>query len=298
MGHACQHAHEEVHASGRSFMIAIVFNAIFVVIQIIYAIKAHSTSLLADALHNVGDVFSLIISGVANHLLLMKPTATKTYGLKKISIMAAVINGALMLFSAGIIVAEAVDKWLYPDVIALDAVIWVAVIGIIVNFGTALLFIRDNHDLNIRSAFLHLLYDALVSVGVVIAAVIMAYTHYWWLDAVVAMLIAVVILFGTWGFFKDSFGLMIDGVPKHISFDEIFTYLSSIPGVESVHDLHIWAISTKENALSAHLVAPAGAISQDLMVSCQNELKQSFHIHHITLQVDSNADSCSGHCFL
>jgi cobalt-zinc-cadmium efflux system protein len=241
------HNHGEV-TYDRAFLIAIVANGLFVVLQIIFAYTSNSTSLLADAFHNLGDVLGLVLAWVATSLMKRAPTMKATYGLKKTSILSAFANGILLVFTCGIIATEAMYKLFSPTEVQAVSVMIVAGIGIVINSSTAFLFMRGSDDLNIKGAYLHLFYDALVSVGVVLSAGLLYLTGWLWIDPVVGLLIAFIILKGTWSLFIHSFRLMIDGVPEHISWSAVSEFLLAKPGVQDFHDLHIWALSTKENA--------------------------------------------------
>lgn len=302
MGHQHSHAghdhahHHEPQAFNRAFLISIVANGLFVLIQIFYAILANSTSLLADAIHNLGDVLSLILAWIANSLLTKMPTQQTTYGMKKTSILASLANGILLVFSCGFIASEALYKLFSPSEISAVSVMIVAAIGIVVNGTTAALFVKGGDDLNIRGAYLHLFYDALISVGVVVSAAIMYWTHWLWIDPVVGILIAGIILRGTWSLFSDSFRLIIDAVPRSISWTEVYDLLNAEEGVEQVHDLHIWALSTKENALSVHLWMPDRPLSDDSRQRLVEQLKIKHNIHHSTIQVEKNLGYCDDAC--
>lgn len=289
------HSHAEP-TFNKAFLIAIAANGLFVVLQIIFAYLANSTSLFADAAHNLGDVLGLVLAWIATYLMKAKPTQKTTYGLKKISILAALTNGLLLVFTCGIIVTEAVYKLFSSSEIQAVSVMIVAGIGIIVNTATALLFLRGSNDLNIKGAYLHLIYDALVSVGVVIAAVLLYWTGWLWIDPLVGLLIAVVILKGTWSLFADSFRMIIDGVPRGISWVEVSEFLLSSPGVEGIHDLHIWAMSTQENALSVHLYMPELHLTDDLRVELVAQLELKFNIQHVTIQTEKTIIECNDAC--
>jgi len=295
---SCSHSHasDSKNFSGKSFLIAIVANSLFVVLQLIIAQIANSTSLFADAVHNLGDEISLGVAWVGNFLLTSKPTLKATYGLKKASILAALINVVLLVFTCGIIVAEAINKFFEPTPIDSYLVMIVAGVGVIVNAVTALLFLKSDNDLNIRAAFLHLASDAFISLGVVITALLLIWTKWLWLDPVVGLLIAVIILKGTWRLLIDSTHLIIDGVPNHISVDNVKSLLLQQDGVTGVHDLHIWAMSTKENALSAHLVMPRGNLSDEKLCAIRKTLLSQHNISHSTIQVESSATYCTDLC--
>ena len=301
-----QHSHEGLHEHhghdhgvvtyNKAFLIAIIANGLFVVLQIIFAYIANSTSLLADAFHNLGDVLSLILAWIATGLMKRKPTQKATYGLKKTSILASLINGLLLVFTCGIIATEAMYKFFSPTEVQAVSVMIVAGIGILVNGTTAALFLRGSDDLNIRGAYLHLLYDALVSVGVVLSAALLYCTGWLWLDPLVGLLIALVILRGTWSLFADSFRLIIDGVPRSIDWSKVSDFLLTRPGVMGIHDLHIWAMSTQENALSVHLYMPNDALSDESRAQLVLELKKQFGIGHATIQTETTQTDCSDAC--
>lgn len=294
--HDHQHSHAAPQDFNRAFFIATVANGLFVLLQIVYAILANSTSLLADAIHNFGDVLSLILAWVANSLMTRKPTLQSSYGLKKSSILASLANGILLVFSCGIIATEALYQFLHPEPVHAQIVMVVASIGILINASTAALFLRGRADLNIRGAWLHLFYDAILSAGVVVAAGIMWLTGWLWVDALMGMLIAIIILRGTWSLFTDSLRLMLDAVPRNISMLEVRQRLLEEPGVEQVHDLHIWALSTRENALSVHLYMPKQALADADRQRLIQELKSRFDIHHSTIQVESDLEYCEDAC--
>ncbi|HHF7345672.1 cation diffusion facilitator family transporter [Legionella feeleii] len=298
-GHSHEHSHGHHHGAphfNRAFLIAIIANGLFVIFQIIFSYIANSTSLLADAIHNLGDVLSLILAWVAHGLLKRMPTASTTYGMKKTSILAALANGVLLVFTCGIIATEAMYKLFSPTEIQALSVMIVAGIGIVVNGATALLFLRGADDLNIRAAFLHLFYDALISVGVVVSAAILYWTNWLWIDPIVGLLIALFIIKGTWSLFSDSFRLIIDGVPRGISWSSVRESLQAEAGVVEVHDLHIWAISTQENALSVHLFMPELPLSDEARQKLVCMLKEKHNIHHATIQVERSLRFCEDAC--
>ncbi|WP_019218085.1 cation diffusion facilitator family transporter [Legionella tunisiensis] len=298
-GHSHEHSHGHHHSVphfNRAFLIAIIANGLFVIFQIIFAYIANSTSLLADAMHNLGDVLSLILAWIANGLLKRIPTAYTTYGMKKTSILAALANGVLLVFTCGIIATEAMYKLFSPTEIHALSVMIVAGIGIVVNGATAVLFWRGADDLNIRAAFLHLFYDALISVGVVVSAALLYWTNWLWIDPIVGLLIALFIIKGTWALFSDSFRLIIDGVPRGISWTNVRESLQGEAGVVEVHDLHIWAISTQENALSVHLFMPELPLSDEARQKLVSMLREKYNIHHATIQVERSLRFCDDAC--
>lgn len=294
-----QHESETCHHApefNSAFIIAIVANGLFVLCQLIFARMSHSTSLFADAIHNLGDVLSLLMAWIANRLLKYVPTSKTTYGMKKASILAAFSNVIILVFTCGVIVTEAIYKFIEPTPVEANWVMLVAAIGIVVNGATAALFAHGNHDLNIRAAFLHLLYDALVSLGVVIGAGLLAVTGWLWLDPLVGLIIAVVILKGIGSILVDSFRLIIDGVPSNVDIIQVKNILGAVPGVQGVHDLHIWALSTRQNALSVHLWMPDCELTDEIRQGLTNRLKQENNIHHATIQVERVKGYCEDAC--
>jgi cobalt-zinc-cadmium efflux system protein len=297
--HGSEHSsahHEHPVVYNKAFLIAIIANSLFVLLQIIYSYLANSTSLLADAFHNLGDVLGLILAWLASGLMVRKPTSKTTYGLKKISILAALFNGALLVFTCGVILTEAVYKLIAPVEVQALSVMIVAGVGIIINGATALLFLNGSDDLNIRGAYLHLLYDALVSIGVLLSSALLYYTNWLWIDPLVGIIIALVILKGTWSLFADSFRLIIDGVPASISWVEVNDFFLAKPGVAGVHDLHIWAMSTKENALSVHLYMPVEQLTDEVRGEWVDELGKKFGIQHVTIQIEKTQTNCPDTC--
>lgn len=290
------HGHHAPATFNKAFIISIVANGLFVLMQIIFAYWSHSTSLLADAFHNLGDVLGLVLAWVATVLMKRTPTMKATYGLKKTSILSALANGILLVFSCGVIATDAVYKLFSPSEVHALSVMVVAGIGIVVNSSTALLFAKGSDDLNIRAAYLHLFYDALVSVGVVLSAALLYWTGWLWIDPVVGLLIAFIILKGTWALFVGSFRLIIDGVPDNISWTAVSDFLMSKPGVKSFHDLHIWALSTQENAMSVHLYMPDEELSDALRAKWIEQLRHEFNIQHVTIQVEKSNIDCNDVC--
>lgn len=291
----CHHDHHH-HAPtqfNHAFLLAVVANGGYVVVQAVYAYLANSTSLLADAGHNLGDVLSLLFAWVAYRLMQRHGSEKRTYGLKKTSILAAMVNGLVLIFTCGVIVTEAVHQFIALEPVAAVDVMVVAAIGIAINGGTALLFMKGQSDLNIKAAFLHLAYDALLSFGVVIGGAVIYFTDWNWLDPVVGIVIALVILRGTWSLFRDSFNLLLDAVPPSVSLQAVRETLLNIKGVKAVHDLHIWALSTQENALSVHLVMPEQPLTDVQRREVVAQLQQNHHIHHVTIQVEQIERYCN-----
>ena len=281
------HAHHHGPASfDRAFAIGISVNILFVAIEAFYGWKVNSLALLADAGHNLGDVAGLVMAWGGALAGKLRPDARYTYGWKRASILAAFFNAVLLLVAMGSLAWEAVGRLSAPEPVQGYTVMVVAAIGIVVNLGTALLFMRGRHDdMNIRGAYLHMASDALVSAGVVVVGALALWTGWAWLDPAASLAIAAVIVIGTWGLFRQSLRLMFDGVPEHIDLIAVRTVLEALPGVARVHDLHVWATGTTEVALTAHLVMPAGHPDDPFFETATNQLRERFKIGHVTLQV-------------
>jgi cobalt-zinc-cadmium efflux system protein len=298
-GHSHGHGHAHSHAPAnfdRAFAIGIALNVGFVVVEAAYGIAANSLALLADAGHNLGDVLGLVMAWGAATLVRRRPTARYTYGLKRSSILVSLANAGLLLLAVGAIVWEAVQRLGRPEPVAEMTVIWVALLGIAINGATALLFMSGRKsDLNIKGAFLHMAADAVVSLGVVIAALAIIATGWLWLDPAVSLVIAVVITVGTWSLLRDSLKLALDAVPAHVDHREVDRYLAALPGVTDVHDLHIWAMSTTEVAMTVHLVRPGATLDDGLLARARHDLQERFGVGHVTLQIETGdpAHPCS-----
>jgi len=283
------HSHHHGPASfGRAFLVGILLNGGFVIAEAAYGFYANSLALIADAGHNLSDVLGLVLAWAAASLVKRQPSARYTYGLKRTSILASLANAMLLLVASGAIILEAVRRFDAPQPVAETTVIWVALVGIAINGGTALGFMAGRkNDLNIRGAFLHMMTDALVSLGVVVSGLVVLATGWQWVDPAVSVTIAIVIVAGTWSLLKDSINLALDAVPANIDRAAINAYLLGLPGVSEVHDLHIWAMSTTEVALTAHLVRPGAGLDDQLLAEACQELSHRFAIGHATLQVES-----------
>ena len=278
------HAHHTDY--GKAFALGVALNGGFVIVEAGYGLASGSLALIADAGHNLGDVLALLLAWGAVVLARRGPSGRRTYGLRRTTILAAVISSLLMMMAIGIIAWEALHRFADAVPVAGHTVIVVASIGVIINVLTAMLFHRGRHDdLNIRSAWLHMAADAAVSAGVVAIGFGILATGWLWLDPAVSLAIAAVILVATWQLLRESLDLAMDAVPGHVDRNEVFEYLCSLPGVIAVHDLHIWAMSTSETALTAHLVAPEGA-GDSLLQEAGNVLATRFRIEHSTLQVE------------
>ncbi|APZ43833.1 cation diffusion facilitator family transporter [Acidihalobacter ferrooxydans] len=284
-GHA--HTHHAPDSWSRAFAIGIALNAGFVAIEVLFGLYADSLALLADAGHNLSDVFALVLAWGALRLSQTRPTERRTYGLRRSSQFASLVNGVVLLMVSGIIAWEALGRLLHPTPVGEITVIWVAAVGVVINTATALLFMRgQSHDLNIRGAFLHMAADAAISLGVVLSGVIVFYTGWYPLDPLVGLLIVAVIVYGTWGLLRESLDLMLDAVPHDIDAAAVRDYLEATPGIASLHDLHIWATSTTETALTAHLVKRDDRLDDALLTQLADELKNRFGIRHVTIQLE------------
>jgi cobalt-zinc-cadmium efflux system protein len=284
-----------VHAPagfGMAFAVGIGLNLAFVAAEFVYGVLANSVALIADAGHNLSDVLGLVIAWIASALTKRAPSSRYTYGLGGSSILAAVFNAMLLLVAVGAIAWEAVLRFLHPEPVASGTVMIVAAVGIIVNGATAWLFASGRKgDLNIRGAFLHMVADAAVSAGVVVAAMLILFTGWFWLDPLTSLVIVGVIVWGTWGLLRDSLAMSVDAVPASIDPQAVRSYLSSCAGVAAVHDLHIWPLSTTESALTAHLVFPDGHPGDEFLLKAATELRQRFGIGHTTLQIEISEET-------
>jgi cobalt-zinc-cadmium efflux system protein len=289
-GQPHDHAHGHAHVPrdpGRAFAIGIVLNLLFVLVEAAFGWRSGSLALLADAGHNLSDVAGLGVAWAGTMAAGMRPDARHTYGWKRASILAAFANAVLLLVAMGSLGLEAIDRLRHGSTTADGlTVMAVAGIGIVVNAGTALLFLRDRaHDLNVRGAFMHMAADALVSAGVVVTGAVALRTGWSWLDPVASLLIAVVILVTTWDLFRQSLHLLFDGVPEGIDLHAVRAELGALPGVTDVPDLHVWATGTMETALTAHLVVPDGPPDDAFYEVATRRLQSKFRIGHVTLQV-------------
>lgn len=310
MEHSHQHSHSHDHSHGlghhhhhqvdlksvnQAFVVGIVLNMAFVIVEAIVGLSIKSLSLLSDAGHNLADVASLALSLIAFRLMKVRPTEKYTYGYKKTTILVALLNGAVLLLSLGAIGYEAVQRLMVPEPLPGKTISIVAGIGIVVNTVTALLFLRNKEsDLNIKSAFLHLLSDAIVSAGLVVGGIIIFYTQQYWIDAALSLLVAIIILFSTWQLLKDSLRLSLDGVPEGIEIKKIKETIDGISGVKDFHHIHVWAISTTENALTAHLVVARDS-DMDFVEGLKHKIKHELlhqKIQHATLEIEMEDSPC------
>ncbi len=289
------HAHGDPHQAGRAFALAIALNTVFVGVEFGCGLLANSTALMADAGHNLSDVLGLALAWVAAVLSRRAPSERFTFGLRGSSILAALANGTLLMVACGGIGWEAMRRIAEPPAVASNLVMVVAAIGIAVNGLSAWLFAKGSaHDLNQRGAYLHLLADAAVSLGVVIGGLVMRQTGWFLIDPLLSLLIVAVILASSWGLLRESVNLALAAVPPHVDVAAVRSYLGGLPGVTDVHDLHIWALSTTETALTVHLVTPDGPPGDAFFDEVANALEARFAIHHSTLQLErgTTAHAC------
>jgi len=290
MGHGHDHAPFNY---GRAFAVGIGANAAFVVFEATFGFLSGSVALLADAGHNLSDVMGLILAWVGVVLARRPATLRRTYGLRRSTILAALANALLLVAAAAGIGWEAVHRLIAPEPPPDMTMVWVAATGIVVNTATALFFFSGrHHDVNIRGAYLHLAADAAVSLGVVVAGLLVQRTQWTWLDPVIGLVIVVVILISTWDLLRESLDLALDAVPKNIDPAAVAEYLKSQSDVVDVHALHIWGLSTTEAALTVHLVAPHGAIDDARLTDITRQLHDRFGIEHVTVQVERATDAC------
>ena len=292
-GHAHGHGHSHAPAPedmGRAFAIGVVLNTVFVAVEAGVGLYVGSMALLADAGHNLSDVLSLVLAWGAILLAKRAPTARRTYGMRKATILASLTNAVLLLVAVGAIVGESIHRLMEPAPVASGLVMITAGVGVVINTGTALLFMRGGHDLNVRGAFLHMAADAAVSLIVVIGAIVMSQTGIAWIDPMLGLVIAVVIVWGSWGLLRDSVDLAMDAAPRNIDVAKVREWIAERPGVTEIHDLHVWAMSTTETALTAHLIRPDNADADTFLHEASAGLTKTFGIGHITLQIETCGD--------
>lgn len=291
------HVHSHPHSGearterfDRAFAIGVALNLGFVLIEGVFGVLANSLALIADASHNLGDVLGLLLAWGAAVLARLQPSPRFTYGLRSSTILAALTNAALLLVITGGIAWEAVLRFRNPSPIDAPVVIWVAAVGVLVNTATALLFMSGRkHDMNLRGAYLHMAADAAVSLGVVVSGLLTLATGWSWLDPVVSVAIVTVILVGTWGLLRDATRLALHAVPEGVNPANVRRLLEQQPGVQEVHDLHIWGMSTTETAMTAHLVMPGGHPGDVFIAELAHRMDRDFGIAHATLQVETGS---------
>lgn len=297
MSHSTHHVHNHIREGIRSlnaaFIIGIALNAVYVAIEIVFGLVYKSMGLLSDAGHNLSDVASLVIAMVAFRLMSHKPDERHTYGYKKFTIQASFINALLLYIAVGAILVESVGKLLYPEAVDGDAIAWVAAAGVVVNGVTAWLFMRDkSRDMNVKGAFLHMAADTLVSVGVVISGIVIHFTGWYILDPIIGILIALIIAWSTRSLLVESSRMSIDGVPSTVDMKALEKALAEVEGVECIHHLHVWPLSTTENAMTVH-VAIADVSKLGAIVSAIKHAAKHYGVTHSTIEVETGQSTCS-----
>lgn len=284
------HQHHHHHAPpdfNRAFLVGVILNVAFVVVEVVFGLLSDSLALLTDAGHNLSDVLGLVLAWGAAVLAQKTPSLRRTYGYSRTTILASLLSGLLLLAAVGAIAWEAVGRLFAPVQPAGLTIMVVAAIGVLINTATALMFIRGkDRDLNIRGAFLHMAADAAVSLGVVVSGALILWQGWAWVDPVISLVIAGVILWSTWGLLRDSLNLAVDAVPSSIDPEAVRAYLGDLPGVTGLHDLHIWAMSTTDSALTVHLVMAPMPNSDRFLNEVAADLKSRFRIHHATIQLE------------
>lgn len=297
MAHSHEHHHEHVHeltSLNKSFIIGITLNILFVLVEFGIGFYYDSLGLLSDAGHNLGDVASLVLAMLAFRLAKVHPNSRYTYGYKKSTVLVSLLNAVILLVAVGIIIAESIDKLLHPVPVEGAGIAWTAGVGVIVNAVTAWLFMKDKEkDLNVKGAYLHMAADTLVSVGVVISGIIIMYTGWTLVDPIIGLVIAVIIVISTWGLLHDSLRLSLDGVPVGIDSEKVGQIILAQSGVESFHHLHIWALSTTETALTAHIVIENLRCMEEVKHAVKHQLEH-VGIHHATLEFEYKGACCNG----
>jgi cobalt-zinc-cadmium efflux system protein len=299
---AHNHDHHHHHASeidvannNRAFLVGISLNILFVIVEVVVGIINNSMSLLTDAGHNLSDVASLVLSLIAFRLAKKKSTEKFTYGYRKTTILAALFNAVFLFIAVGILGFESIRRLIHPEMVKGNVIAWVAAVGIIINVITALMFFKNRKsDLNIKSAYLHMMSDALVSAGVVAGGILIVYTGWYWVDPLIGLIIMIVILLSTWSLLTDSFHLSVDAVPPGISINEIRQLIKDHSGITDVHHIHIWALSTTENALTAH-ISLNEALSFENKIKLVQDLKHELmhhKIHHSTIEIEAELSNC------
>ncbi|NUR46058.1 MAG: cation transporter, partial [Sphingomonas sp.] len=273
-------------AFGRAFAIAIALNVGFVAVEAVYGFIANSMSLLADAGHNLSDVLGLVVAWAAAVMARRAPSPQFTYGLKKAPILAALVNSLFLLVAVGAIGAEAIRRLIHPSVAQGETIMIVAAVGVAINGLSAMLFVRGQHDLNIRGAFMHMAADAVVSVAVILAGLVILLTGQQWVDPVMSLAVSIIIIWSSIGLFKESVWMSLAGVPAGIDVDQVEAALAELDGVEAVHDLHVWPLSTTETALTAHIVTLRADYPDALLANAREMLHERFSIEHSTIQVE------------
>ena len=297
MAHEHHHEHShELTSLNKAFIIGIALNITFVIVEFIAGFMLDSLGLISDAGHNLGDVASLVLAMLAFRLARVHPNTKYTYGYKKSTVLVSLLNAVILLIAVGFILGESIGKLFHPRPVDGDAVAWVAGVGVVINAVTAWLFMKDKEkDLNVKGAYLHMAADALVSVGVVVSGIIIQHTGWFVIDPLIGIIIAVVIVYSTWGLLRDRLRLSLDGVPAGSGYEEVEKCMMSVPGVKSFHHLHIWALSTTETALTVHIVVEDMKQMETIKCRLKSALRQ-VNIVHATLEFEIPGGQCEGDC--
>jgi cobalt-zinc-cadmium efflux system protein len=290
------HHHRATPNFNRAFAVGVTLNLVFVAVEIFYGLAANSLALLTDAGHNLSDVFGLLLAWGATALAARKPSVRRTYGFSRATILAGMFSGLLLLVAVGAIAWEAAGRFMEPAEPVGGIIMLVAGIGVLINTGTALMFVRGkDRDLNIRGAYLHMAADAAVSLGVVVSGAVIWKYGFAWVDPLISLMIAAVIFISAWGLLKDTVNLAVDAVPADVDPEKVRDYLTSRPGVEDLHDLHIWAMSTTDTALTVHLVMHQMPDDDHFLHEVTETLDHEFHINHATIQIECGDDGIDCH---
>jgi cobalt-zinc-cadmium efflux system protein len=300
MGHTHAHTHTHAHPPdtlGRAFLLGILLNILFVVAEFIAGIRFNSLGLISDAGHNLSDVAGLALALFAFRLAKVNASNRYTYGYKKSTVLASLLNAVILLVAVGFIISESIEKFFTPQAVDGSAIAWVAGIGVLINGFTAWLFVKDkDKDLNIKGAYLHMAADALVSVGVLVSGIVIRYTGYYLIDPLIGLVIALVIIYSTWGLLRDSIRLSLDGVPAGADPVEIEKACLAVDGVINIHHLHVWAISTTETALTAHVTIAESSQMETVKHGVKHALLH-LGVQHATLEMELSATLCpDGDC--
>ncbi|MCP9611647.1 cation diffusion facilitator family transporter [Coprobacter tertius] len=300
MAHQHEHHHhahiQDMQKVNKAFIVGIVLNTIFVGVEAAAGFWFDSLALLSDAGHNLSDVVSLILAMLAFRLMRVKPNDKYTYGYKKSTVLVSLLNAIILLVAVGMILGESINKIRNPQPVDGNAIAWVAGVGIVINAFTALLLFREKgQDLNVKGAYLHMAADTLVSVGVLVSGLIIQHTGWYLIDPLIGIIVAIVILVSTWGLLHDSIRLSLDGVPVGIDVERVKKTILKNPLVKGVHHMHIWALSTTENALTAHVVVDSAKDMENLKCELKHELKEE-NIQHATLEIELKGAHCDGTC--
>lgn len=289
-GHKHAHPHPHPKTFNKAFAIAVSLTLIYTIVEAVYAFHANSMSLMADAVHNLGDVLGLALAWLANWLLSFPARKRYSYGFKRTTIIAALINAFILVSTSAVIAYESIYKLLFYTEVSEHIVIIIGLIGVVVNAGTSLLFMSGaKDDINLKGAFLHLMADAVILLGVVCSAVLIYFTGWEWVDPIVGLVIVILVLWSTWGLLRDSVILIMDAVPHYIDYLGVKEYLQQLPGVTAIHDLHIWGLSTREVALTAHLIMPTQKLTDEDYHNINEKLLKEYKINHVTLQVETGS---------